>query len=70
MLTIALTVVWMGILRDSQIALMVLLLLGAVGIGISVMAIAVGVGLLGFGICSVCEWAVGWLCRASQWPDE
>ena len=70
MLTIALAVVWMGILRDSQIALMVLLLLGAVGIGISVMAIAAGLGLLGFGICSVCDWAVGWLRRASQWPDE
>jgi len=70
MLVIALTAVWMGVLLDPRVSPLVLLLLGAFGIALAVMGVAMGLGLLGFGLCTACDWAVGWLRRASHWPDE
>jgi hypothetical protein len=69
LLIIALMVVWMGVLLDPQVGPLVLLL-GAFGITLAVMGVAMGLGLVGFGLCSACDWAVGWLRRASEWPNE
>jgi hypothetical protein len=69
-MVIALTAVWMGVLLDPQVGPLVLLLSGAFGITLAVMGVAMVLGLLGFGLCSACGRALGWLRRASQWPDE
>jgi hypothetical protein len=70
MLAIMLAAVWMGLLVDPSIGPLVLLLSGAFALTLLVMAIAIGLGLVGFGVCSVCDRAIGWLRRTSQWPDE
>jgi len=70
MLVITLAVVWLGILLDPNVGPLLLLLSGAFAITLAVMGLAMGLGLLGFGLCSACDRAVGWLRRASQWPDE
>ena len=70
MLLIVLAAVWMGILLDPQVGPLVLLLVGAFGITLAVMGVAMGLGLLGFGLCTACDWMVAWLRRASRWPNE
>jgi hypothetical protein len=70
MLLIALAAIWMGLLPDPQVGPLVLLLMGAFGITLAVMGVAMGLGLLGFGLCAACDRAVGWLRRASRWPEE
>jgi hypothetical protein len=69
-LAVAVAAVWMGIVRDPQVGPLVLLLSGALGLALALMGVAMGLGLLGFGLCSACDRALGWLRRASQWPDE
>ena len=60
----------MGVLLDPRVGPLVLLVVGAFGITLAVMGVAMGLGLLGFGLCSTCDRIVGWLLRASRWPDE
>ncbi len=69
-LVVALAAVWMGVLLDPYVGPLVLLLMGAFGIALAVMGVGIALGLLGFGLCSACDRAVGWLRRSSQWPDE
>jgi hypothetical protein len=69
-LLIAITAVWVSVLRDTQIALLLLMVVGMFGVTLVVMAVAMGLGLLGFGVCSACDLLVSWLYRASHWPDD
>jgi hypothetical protein len=70
MLVIAFVAIWVSVLFDQHIGPLVLLVLGTFGVVLAVMGMAMGLGLLGFGVYSACDRAVGWLHRASQWPDE
>jgi hypothetical protein len=70
MLAIMLIAVWMGLLPDLSVGPLILLLSAGFALTLLVMGIAIGLGLVGFGICLVCDRAIGWLHRGSQWPDE
>jgi hypothetical protein len=70
MMVIALVAVWMGVLLDPNVAPLVLGLLGAFGIALGVMVAAMVLGILGFGLFAAGERVMGWLRRASRWPDE
>ena len=37
---------------------------------LAVVATAMGLGLLGFGLCTAGERAIGWLRRTARWPEE
>jgi hypothetical protein len=69
-LAIVLAVVWIEVLVDPQAASLVLILLGGLGIALGLMGAAMGLGFLGFGLCMAGDRVMGWLRRASQWPDE
>jgi hypothetical protein len=70
MVVIALVAVWMGVLLDPNVAPLVLGLLGAFGISLGVMAAAMVLGILGFGVFAAGARVLGWLRRASRWPDS
>jgi hypothetical protein len=70
MLAVALAAVWMGVLLDPSIGPLVLGILAAFGFTLALMGAAMGLGLLGLGLCSAGDRVVGWLRRASRWPDE
>jgi 1,4-dihydroxy-2-naphthoate octaprenyltransferase len=70
LLAVVLAVVWIEVLLDPQAAWLVLILLGGLGIALGLMGAAMGLGFLGFGLCMAGDRVMGWLRRASQWPDE
>lgn len=67
---VMLAVVWIEVLVDPQAAWLVLILLAGLGIALGLMGAAMGLGFLGFGLCMAGDRVMGWLRRASQWPDE
>ena len=69
-LAVMLAVVWIELLHDPQSAWLMLILLGGLGIALGLMGAAMGLGFLGFGLCMAGDRVMGWLRRASQWPDE
>ena len=69
-LLIALAAVWFGVLVDPQIGPLALYIVGAFGVALAVMAMAMSLGFLGFGIFAVGDRLVGWVRRASQWPED
>jgi Flp pilus assembly protein TadB len=70
LLAIVLIVLWVEILADFQAARLVLIVLGGLAIALGLMGAAMGLGFFGFGICMAGDRFIGWLRRASQWPDE
>jgi hypothetical protein len=70
MSAIALVAIAMGILLDPNLAPLGLMLLGAFGVGLGVLAAGMALGILGFGLCTAGERALGWLRRAASWPDS
>jgi hypothetical protein len=69
-LLIALAAIWSGVLIDPEIGPIALYVVGAFGLALTVMAAAMGLGFLGFGIIAAGDRLVGWVRRASQWPEE
>jgi hypothetical protein len=70
MLAVALVAVWIWVLLDPFLGRLVLAILLWIGGTLAVVAAAMGLGLLGFGLCTAGERAIGWLRRAASWPEE
>jgi hypothetical protein len=70
MLAVALVALWMWVLLDPFIGPLMLAVLMWIGGTLAVVAAAMGLGLLGFGVCTAGERMIGWLRRASSWPED
>jgi hypothetical protein len=69
MLVVFLAAVWMGVLLDPNLGPVVLMGLAAFGLAVGLMGTAMVLGILGFGLFAASERVMGWLRRASRWPD-
>jgi hypothetical protein len=69
-LLVSLAAAWLIVLGDPHIARLLLFFVGAFGIALALIAAAMGLGLLGFGLFAAGDRLIGWLRRASRWPDE
>jgi hypothetical protein len=70
MLAVALVALRMWVLLDPFIGPLVLAVLMWIGGPMAVVATAMGLGLLGFGLSTAGERAIGWLRRTASWPEE
>ncbi len=70
MLVVALAAIWLWVLLDPFIGPLVLAVLLWIAGTLAVVGTAMALGLLGFGLCTAGDRIVGWLRRASHWPDE
>jgi len=70
MRTLMLVIALVAVSLDPNVGPLVLGVLAAFAMTLGLMGAAMGLGLLGFGLSMAGGRVIGWLRRASRWPDE